>query len=85
MVDTWIALDTMPEPTPLFMVLRELEPKARGGALEHVVASLVEREGIDATLDFVRGLPKQSVMGGARELTTELFARTAVVLLDHGP
>lgn len=84
-VDAWLELEEMPDPTPLFLVLRELEPMARGGALQHVVATLVERRGIEETLDLIRGLPRDSVMDGTTDVTTELFARTAVVLLDEDP
>ncbi len=84
-VDAWLELEEMPDPTPLLLVLRELEPIARGGALQHVVATLVERRGIDATLDFVRGLSSDPATDGPNEVTTELLSRTAVVLLDHDP
>ena len=84
-VDAWLELEEMPDPTPLFLVLNELEPMARGGALEHVVGTLVEREGVEASLDFVRGLPRSSVMDGAGGITNELFARTAVVLMERDP
>ena len=80
-VDAWLELDTIPDPTPLLGVFKQLEPMARGGAISLFVGRMIEKSGIDATLDFVRSVPPDSVEGGS--IQHEFLARTAVVLIDH--
>ncbi len=80
-VDAWLTLETMPDPSSLMGAIKQLEPLARGGALEHLVDSMVKARGIDATLDFVRGVPPDDALGGS--VQQELLARTAVALIDH--
>ncbi len=82
-VDEWLALDEMPDPTPLLAVIKQLEPMARGGALGHLVSTMLKEDGIDATLDFVRSVPpdKDGLLGGS--VQHEILARTGVALLDH--
>ncbi len=84
-VDTWLALEDMPDPTPLFLVIEHLEPVARGGALQHVVEKMAEHRGITATLEFVRGLPLDGNDALTRDVMNEIFSRTTIVLLDHDP
>jgi hypothetical protein len=64
-------------------VIKQLEPIARGGALGHLVSTMLKNEGIDATLDFVRSVPpdKDGLLGGS--VQHEILARTGVALLDH--
>ena len=80
-VAAWIDLDPLPDPTPLFGVLQNLEPIERGGALLHIARSLIETRGIEATLDYVRGIGTagSNLQGDVRK---EFFARTGVALLD---
>jgi hypothetical protein len=80
-VDAWLALETIPDPSALMGTIKQLEPLARSGALEHFVDSMVKTRGIDATLDFVRSVPPDDALGGS--IQHELLARTGVALLDH--
>lgn len=80
-VDAWIELETLPDPTPLFGVLENLEPIVRGGALLHIARSLIEDRGVDAALEYVRGVDSSSGLRG--DIRTEFFARTGVALLDY--
>ena len=80
-VNEWISLETLPDPTPLFGVLENLEPIVRGGALLHLARSLIEDRGIDAALGYVRTVDSSSGLRG--DIRTEFFARTGVALLDY--
>lgn len=84
-VDEWLALERMPDPRPILTVIKHLEPIARGGALQHLVETMVEKEGIDATLEFVRNVPPDpdGLVGGS--VQHEILARTGIVLLEHDP
>jgi len=79
-VDAWLELETLPDPTPLFGVLQNLEPLVRGSALVHIARSLIEDRGIDATLDYVRSVEASNDLRG--DMRNEFFARTGVALLD---
>jgi hypothetical protein len=84
-VDAWLAMDDIPDPMPLFLVVEQLEPVARGGALQHVVETMAERRGVPATLDFVRGLPLDGGDALSSDVMNEVLSRTAIVLLEHDP
>lgn len=82
-VDEWLSLDSMPDPRPLLEVIRSLEPMARGGAIEHVIRSMIKTDGVDQSLDFVRSLSPDNTPGGS--VHNEFLARTGVVLLNEDP
>lgn len=81
-LDGWLALDDLPDPTPLVKLFRHLELKPRALAMERMLDALVQRRGIDATERFVESLqPLSGTIGPNVE--QELRARMGVVLLDH--
>lgn len=82
-VDGWLALETLPDPTPLLGVLGQLEPIARGGALLHIAKTLIEDRGIDEALAVIRAVPPDDALKGS--VQQELLARTGVALLDFDP
>jgi hypothetical protein len=80
-VDAWVELDEMPDPTPLLGVIGRLKPMARGGALTHVASAMMKSKGVEETLEFVRKAPQEESITG--NLQHELFARTGVALLEY--
>jgi len=79
-LDSWLTLETMPDPKTLLGVVAQLEPMARSGALHHVAKTLIEHRGIDEALDVIRDMPDERTPGGS--VQQELLARTGVALLD---
>lgn len=80
-VDAWLTLDVMPEPSALIGVIAQLEPLTRSGAISHLLGSMIEDRGIDSTLDFARSVPPDDAL--SENFQQEFLARTAVVLIDH--
>jgi len=81
-LDGWLALDDLPDPTPLVRLFRHLELKPRALAMERMLDALVERWGIDGTVRFVESLqPMAGTIGP--QVEQELRARLGVALLDH--
>jgi hypothetical protein len=70
----------MPAADALLGVVRSLKPISRGGAIEHLLSSMIEDSGIDATLEFVRSVPKDHAPGGS--VQHEFLARAGIVLID---
>ena len=75
------------DPTPLFDVVRLLDTRARGIAIERILGSMIDQRGIDATIEFVDASTAPSEDGGESPLgvsvSRELIARMGVSLLDH--
>jgi hypothetical protein len=84
-VDTWVSIEDMPDPTPLLQVIKHLEPIARGSALQHVISSMAEHRGIEETLDFVRSVEADGNRGLDRDVALEVPARAGIVLLEYDP
>ncbi len=80
-VDEWLKLDPMPDPSLLLSVVTELDPMPRAGAIEHLLSSMMKDRGIDETLDFVRSIPPDGTLGGS--VQHEVQSRTSVALLDY--
>jgi len=80
-IDTWLALDEIPDPRLLLEVIDQLEPVARSGALELMVSTLIERQGVDRALEVVRGIQPFDSENG--DIHHELLSRAGVALAKH--
>jgi hypothetical protein len=81
-LDGWFESEEFEDPRALFGLIRPLEPKARAFAIEHMLGAMIERRGIDATVEYVESLPiNDNAIGVSVE--NEVRARMAVALLDH--
>ena len=81
-VDGWFAQSEVADPTPLVQLLAGLEVKPRGRAIKHLIDTMIESRGIDATEQFVEAIPASFEAGG-QNVRAELMARMGMALLDH--
>lgn len=76
----WFEQEIVVDPTPLFALIRVLEPKARAGAITSLLKGSIKNRGLDATEQYVASLPKDDSAGVS--VQQELMSRMGVVLLD---
>ncbi|MBW2497413.1 MAG: hypothetical protein JRF61_09095 [Deltaproteobacteria bacterium] len=82
LMDGWFQNDQFNDPRPLFALLHPLEPKARARAIETLLDSMIESQGIDATEQYVESLKADPVAFGV-SVESEIMSRMAVALLNH--
>ena len=81
-LDGWLSRDDLGDPEPLFGLVRQLDLKARGRAIERILDSLILKRGVDATEQFVGSLPIDPDSLGV-DVSKEMVARMGVALLDY--
>jgi hypothetical protein len=82
LMDGWFQNDEFNDPRPLLSLIHPLEPKARAHAIETLLDSMIESQGIDATEQYVESLEADITAFGV-SVESEMISRMAVALLDH--